>query len=78
MEKKQYDHYPLRLLTGPETCKLLGVSPGTLQNLREKGQIKALKFGSRYRYRPESIEKFLEEYDGSEANAYYGPPTRRL
>ena len=46
-------------LKGREVRKLLGISPGSLQNLRITGQLKSSKIGSMHYYRYEDIELML-------------------
>jgi len=46
-------------LKGTEVRKLLGISSGTLQNLRISGRLKPSKVGGIYYYRREDIEKMI-------------------
>jgi hypothetical protein len=50
---------PKRWLKSPEVRKLLGISPGTLQNLRINGSLPYSKFGGSLYYDYEDIEKIL-------------------
>ncbi|WP_184549411.1 helix-turn-helix domain-containing protein [Mucilaginibacter sp. FT3.2] len=47
-------------LKSVEVKKLLGISPGTLQNLRIKGTLRFTKVGSIMYYKLEDINKILE------------------
>jgi hypothetical protein len=47
-------------LKSVEVRKLLGISPGTLQNLRINGTLRFSKVGSIMYYRLEDINKILE------------------
>ena len=46
-------------LKGSEVRKLLGISPGSLQNLRTTGQLKSCKVGGLHYYRYEDIQNML-------------------
>lgn len=48
-------------LKGSEVRKMLQISPGTLQNLRIKGQLKPSKIGGSFYYRSDEIEKILSK-----------------
>lgn len=51
-----------RLLTQSEVCRILGVCPKTLQLLRKKRKIAALRFGHRtIRFRSEEVERFIRK-----------------
>lgn len=47
-------------LKSSEVRKLLGISPGTLQNLRVKGRLQFSKIGGIIYYKQEDIFKLLE------------------
>lgn len=47
-------------LKSSEVRKLLGISPGTLQNLRINGALRYTKIGGMMYYRMEDIERLLE------------------
>ncbi len=47
-------------LKSPEVRKLLGISPGTLQNLRVNGTLPFSKVGSLFYYPYDDIMKMLE------------------
>lgn len=47
-------------LKSQEVRKLLGISPGTLQNLRINGTLRYTKVGGLMYYRYEDIERLLE------------------
>jgi hypothetical protein len=49
-------------LRSPEVRKLLGISPGTLQNLRINGSIPYSKIGSLIYYPYDDVVKVLEKY----------------
>lgn len=53
-------------LKSPEVRKMLGISPGTLQNMRTNGQLPFTKIGGITFYRYEDIAKLLA---GSSENA---------
>jgi excisionase family DNA binding protein len=44
-----------------ETAKHLGISTRSLDRLRDKGEIRAVKLGGSIRFRPEDIEATLEK-----------------
>lgn len=48
-------------LRSSEACRLLTVSPGTLQNLRRKGALPFTKIGSVIYYHYEDIARMLRE-----------------
>jgi len=48
-------------LKSPEVRKMLGISPGTLQNLRVNGTLPFTKIGSLFYYPYEDINKILEK-----------------
>jgi excisionase family DNA binding protein len=51
-----------KLLTQREVCRLLKLSPKTLQTLRRTRQIPFVKFGHRsIRFRAEEIQAFVRE-----------------
>jgi excisionase family DNA binding protein len=51
-----------RLLTQREVCRLLKLSPKTLQILRRTRQIPFVKFGHRsIRFRPDEIQEFVRQ-----------------
>ncbi|MCR8666247.1 helix-turn-helix domain-containing protein [Aestuariibaculum sp. M13] len=51
---------PKKWIKSSEVRKLLGISPGTLQNLRINGTLPYTKFGSVIYYNAEQINKMLE------------------
>jgi excisionase family DNA binding protein len=51
---------PLRpLLTLPEFLRVVPVSRPVLDRLLEKGELKAVRIGSKMYFRPEDVEAFL-------------------
>jgi hypothetical protein len=48
-------------LKSSEVRKMLNISPGTLQNLRNNGTLRFTKIGSMMYYKLEDINKILEE-----------------
>lgn len=56
---------PKEWLKSYEVRKLLGISAGTLQNLRLNGTLPYTKIGGLMYYRYEDIRKLLEGVDGS-------------
>ena len=46
-------------LKAGDVRKLLGISPGTLQNLRIEGKLRASKIGGIHYYRFEDIERLM-------------------
>ena len=59
------------LLTTKEAAKYLSVSTRTLRELRKKGAIKAVRLGAQYRFRPETLDAVIAEYEktGRDLNA---------
>ena len=51
-------------LKGTEVRRMMGISPGTLQNLRIQGKLHASKIGGIYYYRYEEIQRLLESQKG--------------
>lgn len=48
-------------LKSNQVCKLLGISPGTLQSLRVNGTLPFTKVGGILFFKAEDIEKLMEE-----------------
>lgn len=61
----------MRLLSSREAASYLHISVKALQALRERGTVKAIKFGSRFLYRPETLDAVIAEYEktGRDLNA---------
>lgn len=61
----------MKLLSSKEAAKYLHISVKALQALRERGTVKAIKFGSRFLYRPETLDAVIAEYEktGRDLNA---------
>lgn len=55
----------MKLLSSKEAAEYLHISVKALQALRERGTVKAIKFGTRFLYRPETLDKLAEEYEAS-------------
>lgn len=55
----------MKLLSSKEAANYLHISVKALQALRERGTVKAIKFGTRFLYRPETLDKLAEEYENS-------------
>lgn len=55
----------MKLLSSKEAAEYLHISVKALQALRERGTVKAIKFGTRFLYRPETLDKLAEEYENS-------------
>jgi hypothetical protein len=54
-------HEPLKdWLKGPEVRQIMGISAGTLQNLRIKGVLAFTKIGGTYYYRSVDLKKMLD------------------
>jgi hypothetical protein len=53
---------PKPWLKGSEVRKLLGISAGTLQNLRVTGKLKSSKVGGVHFYRFQDIEKMIDSF----------------
>lgn len=60
--KKENDRQWLR---SAEVRKMLGISPGTLQNLRINGTLPYKKIGGSIYYRRDDIEKMMEGGNGN-------------
>lgn len=61
----------MRLLSSREAASYLHISVKALQALRERGTVKAIKFGSRFLYRPETLDAVIADYEktGRDLNA---------
>ncbi|MCB4800134.1 helix-turn-helix domain-containing protein [Neotamlana laminarinivorans] len=59
---------PRKWIKSSEVRKLLGVSPGTLQNMRANGTLPYTKFGNLMYYNAELINQMLE--NNQVANVY--------
>lgn len=61
----------MKLLSSKEAANYLHISVKALQALRERGTVKAIKFGSRFLYRPETLDAVIAEYEktGRDLNA---------
>lgn len=55
----------MKLLSSKEAAEYLHISVKALQALRERGTVKAIKFSTRFLYRPETLDKLAEEYEAS-------------
>lgn len=51
------------LLTTKEAAQYLSISTKTLLWLREKGTVKAVRFGAQYRFRPETLDAVAADYE---------------
>ena len=49
-----------RLLTAREVAELLGLSPSTVLDMWERGQLPGFKIGRAVRFRPSEVETWLE------------------
>lgn len=59
------------LLTTKEAAQYLSISTKTLLWLREKGTVKAVRFGSQYRFRPETLDALIRKYERTGRNLSY-------
>lgn len=59
------------LLTTKEAAQYLSISTKTLLGLREKGTIKAVRLGARYRFRPETLDALIQKYERTGRNLSY-------
>lgn len=59
-----------RLRTRKEVAELLSISLPTLHTWTKEGLIKAVRIGQSVRYRPEDVEKALEEIKSIKYNRY--------
>lgn len=50
-----------KFITMKEAAKRIGVHPVTLSRWAEKGKVTYYKLGTRKKFRPEDVEKILEE-----------------
>ena len=53
-----------KLLKTKDVCRILRLTPGTIQNLRKNETIHSKKVGGTLYYRYEDIEKILRNKDG--------------
>lgn len=51
------------LLSSKEAAKYLGISDRSLRSLRKKGTVKAIRFGSKFLYRPETLDAVAADYE---------------
>lgn len=51
------------LLSSKEAAKYLGISDRSLRSLRKKGTVKAIRFGSKFLYRPETLDVVILTYE---------------
>ena len=58
-----------RWLTNKEVSEMLSVTPRTLQNLRDKGEIGFSKVGSKIYYKQSDLNAFLESHYHKAFNA---------
>lgn len=61
----------MKLLSTKEAANYLHISVKSLQALRDRGTVKAIKFGSRFLYRPETLDAVIADYEktGRDLNA---------
>ena len=59
------------LLSSKEAAKYIGISDRSLRSLRKKGTVKAIRFGSKFLYRLETLDAVIAEYEktGRDLNA---------
>jgi DNA-binding transcriptional MerR regulator len=50
-----------------ETARLLGVSAGTIDNLRTRGELASIKIGARRLYDVNDLRRFIAQSKGGEA-----------
>lgn len=50
-----------RLLTTREVMEVLGLTQGKLLRLVHTGQIKASRIGKGFKFRPENVDRYIEE-----------------
>ena len=62
---KEKDNLGREWLKSAEVRRLLGISPGTLQNLRAGGTLPYRKVGGSMYYRREDIRKMMEGGNGN-------------
>lgn len=55
---------PPLLIDRLEAARLLGVSPGTIDNLRNRGELPSLKIGARRLFDVADIHRFIEAKKG--------------
>lgn len=56
------------LLTTKEAAQYLSISTKTLLWLREKGTVKAVRFGAQYRFRPETLDAVIAKCERTGRN----------
>lgn len=49
-----------QLINRHEAAHLLGVSPGTIDNLRSRGELPSIKIGTRRLYDVNDLQKFID------------------
>lgn len=61
----------MKLLSSKEAAEYLHISVKSLRALRDRGTVKAIKFGSRFLYRPETLDAVIADYEktGRDLNA---------
>lgn len=58
---------PPLLVDRREAARLLGVSPGTVDNLRARGELPSLKLAARRLYDVADLRRFIERVKAAEA-----------
>ncbi|QQR80942.1 MAG: helix-turn-helix domain-containing protein [Deltaproteobacteria bacterium] len=61
------------LLRVEDLVKILNVSPSCIRELARKGELKAVKFTSDWRFKPSAVKEFI---DGKEYNGYQAHKNR--
>ena len=50
-----------KLIKSRDVCKMLGMSPGTLQNMRNSGEIEFIKFRNKISYEVKHVLNLIEK-----------------
>ena len=58
-------------LDGEQACRLLRISPRTLQTLRDNGTLAYTKIGNRTYYLPEDVERIVTKVEDRRKDARY-------
>ena len=62
-------------LDNHDVCRVLKISPRTLQTLRDNGTLAYTKIGNRTYYRPEDVERIVSNVEDRRKEAYWNGRT---
>lgn len=62
-----------KLITAQEAAEQLGVTTRTLFTLRKRGELNAVKIGTRLRFKVSDLEKYVEDHTEKQARTEWNP-----